>query len=342
MRISVLLLLGLFVIQSCNMREPKFPIEERVTQELMPLEGSVDPFMIEVKQPFLVLLNSKKEDSIFHFYNLSERKLVNIFGVKGEELKESSTPWKYKIGEFILPILHNVQSGDILISDDIRRVIYRFGINKDGVFNLKERRNYSDSVDNMFPAAFINDTLYALDAEYQAPSLWLMSINKKGPIMVKQYRNPDIFDQYADPDMGRVYANESRIALCYGWKKKIDFLDTNFKLIRSINYKFDDAVDITTENEDDVKATYVYGYFGKRYFYTVFFGKSWKEHRKTFSGTTLEVYDLDGNPVAKYIFDGISPSRFVVDESTFTLYGTIDRYSELKNFLVVYKLKGLS
>ena len=72
MRISVLLLLGLFVIQSCNMREPKFPIEERVTQELMPLEGSVDPFMIEVKHPFLVVMNSKKEDSIFHIYNSNQ------------------------------------------------------------------------------------------------------------------------------------------------------------------------------------------------------------------------------------------------------------------------------
>lgn len=50
--------------------------------------------MIEVKHPFLVVMNSKKEDSIFHIYNLSERKLVNLFGVKGKDLKESSTPWK--------------------------------------------------------------------------------------------------------------------------------------------------------------------------------------------------------------------------------------------------------
>ena len=325
MRISVLLLLGLFVIQSCNMREPKFPIEERVTQELMPLEGSVDPFMIEVKHPFLVVMNSKKEDSIFHIYNLSERKLVNLFGVKGKDLKESSTPWKYKIGEFILPILHNVQSGDILISDVVRRVIYRFGINKNGVYNLEERRNHSDSVDIMFPAAFINDTLYALNAEYQGPGVWLMSINRKSPIMVKQYRNPDIFDHYADPDMGRVYANESRIALCYGWKKKIDFMDTNFKLIRSINYKFDDTADITPENEGDVKATYVYGYFGKRYFYTVFFGKSWKEHRKTLSGTTLEVYDLDGNPVAKYILCCDMMSKYIVIDNS------MEKIQELTN-----------
>lgn len=33
----------------------------------------------------------------------------------------------------------------------------------------------------MFPAAFINDTLYALNAEYQGPGVWLMSINRKSP-----------------------------------------------------------------------------------------------------------------------------------------------------------------
>lgn len=343
MRISVVLLLTFGItVSACDRAESTFPIEETLTQELMPLEGSTNPFMIEVKHPFLIILNSGKADGFFHFYTLADRSLKSVFGIKGESITESSTPWILKGNDFLFPILYNYQLPDLLIGDEIRRRIYRFGITNDGNFHFKENKPYSDSVENMSAAAFINDTSYVLDAEYQAPCLWLMSLNRVLPLKLKQYRNPEMTDHYADPDMGRVFANESRIALCYGWKKQIDFMDSKFKLLKSIKYKFDEFPGMTPENHGDIKASYVYGYFGKRYFYTIFFGASWNEHTKSFKGSTLEVYDLDGNPAARYKFDGISPSRFVVDETTFTLYGIIDnRYKELKNCLLVYNLTGL-
>ena len=344
MKISFLILiLYCCLLTACNLREPKFPFEETLIQEFMPLQGVTNPFMVEIKHPFLIILNNVRSDSIFHIYDLTNNELKSVFGVKGQSISETSTPWKFIPDEFFLPVLYKTQLSDVFIGDEIRRLIYRFGISEDGLPVFKETKRYNDTIDNMFEAAFINDSLFVLDAQYQSPSLYILSLNEESPRKVKQYRNPKIKDHYADPDMGRVYANEGRIALCYGWKKQIDFMDTDFKLIKRIKFKFDDPVEMTTENQGDIKASYVYGYFGKRYFYIIFFGTSWKEHRSSYRGTSLEVYDLDGNPVARYQFDGISPSRFVVDEATFILYGVIDMDKEgPKDHLLVYRLKGLS
>lgn len=338
-----MLMLCYCLLAACNSREPKFPIEETLKQELISLQGITSPFMLEVKHPFLIILNNERSDSIFHIYDLTSNELKSVFGVKGQSIKETSTPWKFNPDEFFLPVLYSTQLSDIFIGDEIRRLVYRFGISEDGLPVFKETKRYNDTIDNMFEAAFIGDSIYVLDAQYQSPSLYILSLNEESPRKIKQFRNPEIMDYYADPDMGRVYANEGRIALCYGWKKQIDFMDTEFNLIKRIKFKFDDPVEMTTENQGDIKASYVYGYFGKRYLYIIFFGTSWNEHRSSYRGTSLEVYDLDGNPVARYQFDGISPSRFVVDEATFTLYGVIDMNKVGPNDnLLVYRLKGLS
>jgi hypothetical protein len=316
------------LLSACSSGDPQFPREETLTQGLMPLQGITDPVRVEVKHPFLILQNRTRADSLFHIYDLSDYELKSVFGTKGRGPDE-----------FLLPWLFHTPFPDVLIrdSDDINK-IYRFGIDREGqpVFKDVKQAGYMESITD---AAFINDSLYVIDAKYMAPSLYLLSIRDRLPRKTRQFRNPGILDYYVDPDMANAYAGESRIALCYGWKKQIDFMDTGLNLIKRLKFKFDGPSVI--ENEGDVKAAYVYGYFGKRYFYTVFFGTSWKEHRASYRGTTLEVFDLDGNPVARYHLDGVSPGYFAVDEEAFTLYGAGDG-GGLEDYLAVYKLKGLS
>ena len=148
-------------------------------------------------------------------------------------------------------------------------------------------------------------------------------------------------DHVTDPNMANVYANESRIALCYGYKKQIDFMDTDLNLIKRLTFQHA-SPDVITDY-DNATQTYTTGYFGKRYLYVVFMGTSWNEHKTAASpcGVHLEVFDLDGNPIARYYLDGIRPVHFAVDEETFTLYGPV-RDVDLEDCLVVYKLKGLT
>lgn len=158
-----------------------------------------------------------------------------------------------------------------------------------------------------------------------------------------KYRDPDMIDYYADPNMGNVYANESRIVFCYGYKKQIDFMDTEFNLIKRVKFEYTDPVISTsTAMPGEDKRSYVNSYIGKHYLYALFFGMTWNEYESNSTcGTFLEVFDLDGNPVIRYQLKGRRPVYFAVDEETFSLYGVGDKGDPEDN-LLVYKLKGLS
>jgi len=321
------------VAVACSSNEPTFPREETLTPEFMPLQGVTNPIRVEVKHPFLILQNYTRTDSLFHIYDLRNNALKSAFGVTGRGPVEFVSSW----------LLHT-QLSNILINDSGKNLVSKYSINEEGEAILKETQqpSYIEGVSN---AAFINDSLFVLDAQYMAPSLYLLSWQDELPRKTRQFRNPDITDYYIDPDMGSVYANESRIALCYGYKKQIDFMDTDLNLVKSIKFKHASPSASTIDSEDggDVKRTYIYGYFGKRYLYALFLGTSWNEHRGALShcGTSLEVFDLDGNPVIRYHLNGIRPTYFAVDEKDFTLYGA-GGGAEPEDHLVVYKLKGLS
>jgi hypothetical protein len=318
------------LVTACTSVGPAFPREEILTQELMPLQGINYPVRVEVKHPFLMLQNKKRADSLFHIYDLTGYELKSAFGTEGQGPDDFVAPW-----------LFQTQLSDILIGDFDKNRVYRFGVSEDGqpVFKGVKQPNHINGVNG---AAFINDSLYVIDAMYMAPSLYLLTLQDELPRKSWIYRNPDIMDYIVDPDMGRVYANESRIAFCYGYKKQIDFMDIDFNLIKRVKFKYDHPASIVSQKDGDVKASYVYGYFGKRYLYIVFFGTSWNEYRaRSTCGTFLEVFDLDGNPVVRYRLDGRSPVYFAVDEDTFTLYGAGDD-GDPEDYLLMYKLKGLS
>ena len=315
------------LVTACSSADTHFPHEETLTQELMPLQSVAFPVRIEVRHPFLILQSLMRTDSLYHIYDLTNYELKNAFGQRGQGPNDFVHPWLLKT-----PL------SDVLIGD--KKLVYRFGISEEGlpVFKDAKQARYINGVNN---AAFINDSLYVVDAMYLAPSLYLFTLQDELPRKTRKYRDPAIRDYYIDPDMGDVYANESRIAFCYGYKKQIDFMDIDLNLIKRVKFKYTHPVDMYRTEDGEDKRSYVTAYFGKRYLYALFFGTSWNEHRAmSYHGTFLEVFDLDGNPVVRYRLDGIGPVYFAVDEDTFTLYGAgVD--GDPEDYLLVYKLKGL-
>lgn len=326
-----ILMLYCSLITACSSADPNFSREETLAQELMPLQGITNPIRVEVKHPFLILQNMKLNDSLFHIYDLASHELKNVFGVIGQGPDDFVAPW-----------LFQTQLSDFLIGDLGKNRVHQFGIDELGqpVFKGTKQPGYINGVNE---AAFINDSLYVVDAMYTGSSLYLLNLQDELPRKSWVYRNTDMIDYYADPDMGRVYANESRIVFCYGYKKQIVFMDTDFNLIKRVKFKFTSpSFSNSSENQGDNKVSYVYSYLGKRYLYALFFGISWNEYRANSTcGTVLEVFDLNGNPVARYHLDGRRPVYFAVDEKTFTLYGAGEDGDPEDN-LLMYKLKGLS
>jgi hypothetical protein len=282
-----------------------------------------------VRHPFLIVQSWMMMDSLFHIYDLTNYELKSAFGVIGQGPVE-----------FILPELFLTQLPDILIGDISTNFVYWFGISEDGqpVFKKSIRPN---NIYSIWDAAFINDSLYVVDAKYdERGNALLLNFQDEEPKQSWKRSNLDI-KKYKDSDMGYVYAHESRIAFCYGYKKQIDIMDTDFNLIKRVKFKYTHPVNISAYDEEEVKMSYITGYLGKRYLYALFLGTSWNEHRAdSLRGTFLEVFDLEGNPVVRYNLDGIGPVNYVVDEETFTLYGTgVD--GDPEDYLVVYKLNGL-
>lgn len=329
MRIYPFILIICVWFVACGSVDNGFPREETLVPQLMPLQGITNPIKVEVKPPFLIFENWKRTDSLFHIYDITTHQLKSTFGVIGEGPDE-----------FVVPDLFYGPFSDFLIGDFGRNQIMRFGIDQEGQPIFRNARTFG--YDNaLYDAAFINDSLYVADPKYMLkPSLYMLAIQDSLPRKIWTYRNADIMDYILDPDMGSVYANESRIVFCYGYKKQIDFMDINFNLIKRVKFDFDtsDSDILASGNE---KISYSYGYLGKRYLYVVFLGTSWKENSANDTrGTILEVFDLNGNPIIRYHLEGKLPVYFAVDEETFTLYGAIEDGDPEDN-LLVYKLKGL-
>ena len=327
--IYYLMFFGSILFTACK-TEPVFPIEETITLELMPLQGITCPFRLEVKNPFLIVQNNQRTDSLFHIYDLNNHKLKSTFGVIGRGPNE-----------FLYPVLYRTQLSDVAIIDWHNDFLtYKFSIDEEGTAVLQETKlpNYIYGIAN---SGFINDTLLVVDDFISSPNLHILSFNDELPKKSWQYGDPTIMNRFIDANQGTVYANNSRIVFCYGLKKQIDFMDIDLNHIKRVEFSYT-PVAISEQNQSDAAVTYSTGYLGKRYFYALFHGVPLKEYRDlSFRGSILEVFDLDGNPVIKYHFDHTSPDFFVVDEQTFTLYG--GRYDgEPEDCLLVYKLKGLS
>ena len=306
-----------------------FPIDETLTPKLMPLQGVTSPIRVEVKHPYLIVQNTPKQrDSLFHVYNLSNHKLVSVFGRMGEGPDDFVAPW---LLQTCLP--------EIVINN--KRTFYHFNINENKEAVLVDKQTVHMTVANA-ETALITDSTFVVDERYTGPNLYLMNVKDELPLKKYPYRNPEIIDYTVDPQMGNVVANGNRIVLYRGYEKEIVFMDTNFNLIKKVSFDFDAPQEINGDNVGDVNISYNYAYLGKRYLYVQYFGTSWNKLRENDTcGSYIEVFDLDGNPIARYLLNGRRPVYYAVDEETFTLYGPGEDFNPEDN-LLVYQLKGLS
>lgn len=328
---SYILIICCIFVTACT-SSPHFPKEETIKQEVFQLKGITNPCRLEVKSPYLIVQNNHEQrlDSIFHVYSLKSNELTSVFGLIGRGPDE-----------FVYPSLFATQLPDIRIQDMQNEFLTSiFEIDSDGIPLLKETR-MPEYMLGVLNAAFINDSIYVNDDSFLAPNLSILSFSDEEPKKSWQYGDPAIINRFADPDRGNVYANGSRIVFCRYYKKEIFFMDTDLNIVKKV--EFEELVSaITEQTQSDAKVCYSSAYLGKQYFYALYRGISYNESKNTPDNpTTLEVFDMDGNPVIQYHFEGLSPDFFVVDEETFTLYG--GRYDgEPIDHLLMYRLTLLT
>ena len=326
--ILIFLIAFCWSLMSCEKghKNPTFPIEKTLAQELMPLQGITNPVIVEIKYPYLVFMNVKMQDSLFQIYDLRTKEQTYAWGRIGDGPEEFKLPW-----------LMHTPFPELVITDRHTFHFYRINEKEEATRTRSREPQYPNYVTE---AAFLNDSTFVVDAMYTGPSLHLCNMRDEAPLKSWKYRDPNRLDYITDPNMGHLCANENRIILAYEYRKEIDFMDTEFNLIKKVKFDFPTS-DESLLGKGDENSAYTYGYLGERYFYVNYFGTSWKQCRKNGTyGTYIEVYSLDGDPVARYFLEGKMPVYFAVDETTFTLYGTpLDNLPE--DNLLVYRLKGL-
>lgn len=318
------------LITACSPSDSlKFSKEDTLFPDSMALFGLTAPSRVEINHPFLVLQNSssKLKDSLFHIYDLRDGSLKHAFGTIGQGANE-----------FTLPTLIQTGLSDLIIQD--KQSFHRFDIAENGIVKLNKTIEPQYSY-NISEAVFINDSLFAVDAMYTGPNVNLCTIQNEIPLKQWKYRDTNIMDCFIDPNRGDVYANNKRIVFLYTYKKMIDFMDTEFNLIKRVKFNaFTEPTNIGSVPNGDNRS-YIDAYLGERYLYALYLGTTFNEHfANSTYGSYLEVFELDGTPKIRYQLQGLRPIYFAVDEETFTLYGT-GHAGEPEDYLLMYKLKGL-
>ena len=312
-----------------SITEPEFHRNETLTHELMSLQRITNPMRLEISHPFLIIQNRGRNDSLFHIYDLRNGELTSVFGRRGQGPDDFLTPW-----------LQNTQTPGFLISERSR--VHHFVINEEGTPHLNTKTNIQ-FMGGVLNSSFINDTLFVTDAWEINSDLLLLSVHDELPQKTYPFRTPSgMRDPNLDTNSAFISANEKRVVLFYNWQKRIDILDTDLDLVKSIQFDFPRSRRITPQNMLDVRGAFILGYVGEKYIYALFRGISLNEfmadpHKHN---NTLYVFDLDGNPVVSFELDGIGIGHFVVNEETFTLYG-IPSGQIIEDHLVVFQLTGL-
>ena len=327
-RLSYTLLLILSFSCCSGFKEKKFPQEIVIAYgEKVPFQGVTNPSDLFVVDGYLVVQNFGREDSLFHVYSLQDFSLKNAFGVIGRGPKE-----------FLFPVIMNVIHPFVYIMDyDNNNQVSKYRLTSEGNVIFEGHPALSKNR-NTFDYRMINDSIIIFDAFLNSPDIVVYNINCHETIAKWQYGNPEQQNRYHDENRGHVYANASSVVFCYYLQNRISFRDLHLRSIVDHNYQKEKVV-VDTKNFLNNIMHYEYGYLGNKYFYALYNGFSGEVFRNSGEiGCSLEVYDLKGNPIARYFFEEKSPRNFAVDEDSFTLYAY---HPDFEDYAMAYHLDGL-
>lgn len=322
-----------------NVDSKHFLYETELTVEyIFPLGESIYPRVMHIYNDYLILLQLNNPgysfDYFFQAYQLSDGAYKGSFGAKGRGP-----------GEWLnVDIIHSPVNSPYLYLCDASSRQSKVEILKtviDSVVRLQIIDTFQ--IDKGFLVmnrpVIRNDSLLVFDEiTFEQRALRVHHLDKTYPVITWEY-GTKVSDPYFDENMGILRANASCIMFIYNFKDRIDIMDWNLKLKRSLNYQKVKPV-FHKEWADRVKY-HTPSYLGDNFLYTFYTGMSSNELKaKKSQGFALEVFDLEGTPIYRYFFTEPIPDLFAVDERTFTLYG----YREsggMEDSISVYHLSGL-
>lgn len=282
-----------------------FPIEKMLTADMVKLNEIINPeFMSICGEHFAI--SCSVTDPMIYLYSTPSLEFENSFVRKGRGPNEIP----------IFPMFcKSPDNNSMYIWGYTPVTIKKFHINGDNKpeYEREFRLSRYEAFNYM---NILNDSLflYYLPDELTIKKYDLVNNCYLDEIKFKMENHKESF---FFSNRGMMDANTEKIVYSYIFKKQIDIFDVKtMKRTAQIKTKGKTSVQPSFDF-NDVTKYYWNLYAGKDYFYALYGGSNNSENVKN---SALEVFDYDGNPIAKYQFDTV-PYLFVVDEAKNIIYG---------------------
>jgi hypothetical protein len=307
--ISVCFIAVLFIfIASCNNNSSKivFDYVENKSVDTIPIQHIFIPTFMTLTQDLLTI-TSYGSGEMLHFYKTPALKYLYSTGRNGQGPHEFQA----------FPMIGQTTSANKLYIWGYTPITIKEWIvrNDSLVLNETYRLNHYENFNQLH---VVQDSIFvysAIPSDFSIKKYNLKANREIGKIALKmdEHQQPFYSSNY-----GLVAANDSFIVYAYYYKKQIDIYDVfSLKLKKRISGNYDYQTPIVGDNDNNIQQ-YINVVAGQQYFYALYQGRSSKN--KTINSDVIEVFDYNGNPVAKYTFD-ICPQIFTIDETNHILYG---------------------
>lgn len=281
-----------------------FPVVKALTADTVRLNEIINAEFMQICGDHLAI-SSSKSDPMIYLYSTPALEFENAFVGKGRGPNE--------IPNF--PMFCKDPGNDRMyiwgytpVTVKKIHVDERNGPEYDREFRLGKREEFNCM-------AILNDSIffYYLPDDLTIKKYDLIGDELLGEIKFdKDNHNESFF--YSNRGMTDV--NAEKIVYPYIFKKQIDIFDLK-TMKRTVRIKAEKPKSIQSFDFMEISQHYTGVYAGKDRFYALYGGGNYESNM---ADSTLEVFDYDGNPVAKYGFD-IVPYVFIVDEKNNAIYG---------------------
>ena len=334
--------LFVFLSIACNRVEDKrFLFEAELTAtHRFPMGEPFYPLRMCIFNDYLILgtLNSQvSPDYFFQAYQLSDYSYKGSFGRRGRGPGEWNNPEIVRSSSNS-PYLYLFE----VSSRELTAVIHKMLL--DSTLRLIEEESFlieKGLLTFMNRPIIRNDSLLVYDEFAPEAAIRVHHLHGELPVITWTYgTTPNTEQRFMDVNRGLLLANDSCVMFPYIYQDRIDIMEWNLALKESLNYQKGKPIIHTGSPDNNVKY-YTGSYLGEFFLYAFYSGMSDKElQAKNGVGHTLEVFDMNGTPVYRYVFPEPLPFPFAVDERTFTLYGYSIK-NGMEDYISVYPLPGL-
>jgi hypothetical protein len=298
--------------------DKEFSEIKRLVAEKIEVDSIFNPSFVNIKKNCLIF-SAYNSPQMLYFYSLPNATFLYSLGQKGNGPNEFE----------LFPVFCKSSSSDIYIWGYTPTKIKQFSIDEYGELLFKRDIDLAiyESFNQMH---IIQDSLLiysAIPSEFSIKKYNLNNNTIEGTIEIKKDNHSESFFY---SNRGLVAANDSIIIYSYIYKNRIDLYRTTDLTLKKRIIGNRDNEKIVVGDFMNSKNYYISVLAGKKYFYVLYNG----DRAANENDYTIEVYDYNGTPIIKYLFD-ISPFIFEVDEENGFIYGYNYNYED---YILRYKI----